>query len=409
MGAGKRWISVGLITMLVCGALATGSAEAAPLLTAPSAQITSGPPSEHGSRTATFTFSSDDPTATFQCRLDGALYAACSSPKTYSGLSQASHLFEVRAVDLVGNAGSPAQWSFSVVGPETTITAGPSGSISTRSATFSFTGSAMTVRFECSLDGAAFSACASPGTYSGLSEGSHVFRVRAVGNEDLVDTTPAQRSFSVVGPETTITDGPSGRVTSRSNSFSFSGSGSTVGFECSLDGAAFSPCTSPTTYSDLTVDVSHTFQVRAVGEEGLLDATPASRTFAIEPAADLSVELTATPRRVKPKGTLTYVVRVTDLGPDAATSIFSVLELPGGATFQSISSPDGSCAVNGGETAYCQTEALPVGASATMTVTVKVTASTGLEITALAWAVSAEFDPQESNSSATVTTRVGNK
>lgn len=39
-----------------------------------------------------------------ECRLDGAAFALCSSPKTYSGLSKATHQFEVRGVDAAGNA-----------------------------------------------------------------------------------------------------------------------------------------------------------------------------------------------------------------------------------------------------------------------------------------------------------------
>jgi hypothetical protein len=51
-------------------------------------------------------------------------------------------------------------------------------------------------------------------------------------------------------------------------------------FACSLDGAPFSPCTSPKTYSALT-EGSHTFSVRATDAAGNTDATPATRTWTI--------------------------------------------------------------------------------------------------------------------------------
>jgi hypothetical protein len=77
--------------------------------------------------------------------------------------------------------------------PDTTITAGPKGVI-VPFVPFSFTGTEGTSGFECSLDGSAYVACTSPNTYSGMAEGSHTFRVRAV-NAGGADPSPAERSF----------------------------------------------------------------------------------------------------------------------------------------------------------------------------------------------------------------------
>ena len=80
--------------------------------------------------------------------------------------------------------------------PNTTITSGPSGAISGTSATF--VSSEPGSKFECSLDGAPYSGCSSPKSYSNLTDGSHHFCVRAIDAEGNVDLlTPAQRTFTV--------------------------------------------------------------------------------------------------------------------------------------------------------------------------------------------------------------------
>ena len=80
-------------------------------------------------------------------------------------------------------------------------------------------------------------------------------------------------------PETTIATGPSGTVTVRSATFTFS-SEPGAGFECSLDGATFGSCTSPTEYSGLGLG-AHSFQVRALDGAGNADPTPAARSWAV--------------------------------------------------------------------------------------------------------------------------------
>jgi hypothetical protein len=70
---------------------------------------------------AELTFSSSDAAATFECSLDGAAFAACSSPLALAGLAIGPHVFAVRAVDAGGQAdATPAAYSWEIVPPNLT-------------------------------------------------------------------------------------------------------------------------------------------------------------------------------------------------------------------------------------------------------------------------------------------------
>ena len=70
-----------------------------------------------GSR-ATFTFTSTEAHSIFQCRLDRAAFARCSSPAVYKGLAVGSHTFAVRATDGAANVdASPATTGVVIAAP----------------------------------------------------------------------------------------------------------------------------------------------------------------------------------------------------------------------------------------------------------------------------------------------------
>jgi hypothetical protein len=167
--------------------------------------------------------------------------------------------------------------------PDTTIDSGPTGTVISNSASFSFSSTEANSTFQCSLDGAAFSSCTSPQSYTNLSEGQHSFKVRAIGGAaGNVDPTPASVTWTVdtTAPDTTITSGLSGTVKDKAASFSFSSTEPNSKFECSLDGATFSSCTSPTKYNGLK-DGQHTFRVRAIDAAGNVDPTPATNSWTV--------------------------------------------------------------------------------------------------------------------------------
>ena len=147
---------------------------------------------------------------TFTCSLDGGAYTGCSSPQAYSGLADGSHTFAVLATDSAGNTDASAEtftWEIDTVAPDTTIDAQPDALAPASDATFKFS-SEDGATFECSIDAGAFASCASPFDASGLSDGSHVFSVRATDDAGNTDASPASFTWQTDGTP------PSGSITS---------------------------------------------------------------------------------------------------------------------------------------------------------------------------------------------------
>ena len=174
--------------------------------TPPNTTINGGPSGTVSSGSANFEFSSSESGSSFACRMDSGAWAACTSPKAYSGLADGSHTFSVRATDAAGNTdGSPASRTWTVAStpppdttpPNTTISSGPSGTVSSGSASFAFSSSESGSSFACRMDAGAWGACTSPKAYSGLADGSHTFSVRATDAAGNTDASPASRTWTV--------------------------------------------------------------------------------------------------------------------------------------------------------------------------------------------------------------------
>jgi YVTN family beta-propeller protein len=87
---------------------------------APDTTITASPLAQSSSTAAAFQFTSSETGSTFECRLDGAAFGACTSPREYSGLGQGAHTFEARAIDAAGNADATSAshtWTVDTVAP----------------------------------------------------------------------------------------------------------------------------------------------------------------------------------------------------------------------------------------------------------------------------------------------------
>ncbi len=290
----------------------------------PDTTITSGPTDPSGEFSARFVFESNQTGATFQCSFDDSPWVPCTSSAAAPYIagpvlpdesgSPAEHTFTVRAINRFRNSDgeqvmdqTPAEFEWSVqdttppsteflgataIGPEQFLEPG---------LRFSFRAdddwaSSFDLEFECAIDhqtdsqGPVWEECGEPGpndsffhdvALADLEAGPYTFQVRAldiVGNADQSPAPATAHEFVVEAePETTI-----GTVTpdmglelqtdSTSVSFAFTGSG--VSFECALDSASFTPCSSGVTYNDVPYG-THLFRVQAVAQFGTRDQTPA--------------------------------------------------------------------------------------------------------------------------------------
>ncbi|HEX6651583.1 MAG TPA: discoidin domain-containing protein, partial [Thermoleophilaceae bacterium] len=328
-----------------------------PDTTPPDTSIDSGPSGTTTSTSASFGFSSTESASTFECRIDNGAWGSCTSPKSYSGLSAASHTFDVRATDIAGNVDpTPASRTWTVTSTtsldlalgmpatasSTNVSAGPpsaanDGNSSTRwSSNYADgqwwqvdlgsvksiervevnweTAYASAYRIQTSLDGTTFTTAASV-TRGAAGLAITTFTARDARYVRLIADTRATPygisfwDFSVYAPagappppDTTPPDtaidpssGPTGTTTSTSASFTFSSSETGSSFECRIDNGAWGACTSPKSYSGLSTG-SHTFDVRATDAAGNTDATPASRTWTVAPPSsdDLALNQPAT-------------------------------------------------------------------------------------------------------------------
>ncbi len=235
--------------------------------------ITATPPNPSASTSASFAFTGESG-STFECRLDAAAYAPCTSAQPYSALSLASHTFRVRA-SKGGKTSGEAVYTWTVAAPTTpTIGTKPADPTNDTGATFSFTTNAANATFECAPDPPfTFGSCATPKMYGpALTSSPHEFRVRAVGASGSSTGTSAVASFTwtiytSAPPNPSITAGPPTLTNSTSASLTFSDAEAGVSFLCRLDGAGFTACTSPRSYAGLTQG-GHTFEVKAKDAAG---------------------------------------------------------------------------------------------------------------------------------------------
>jgi hypothetical protein len=165
-----------------------------------------------------------------------------------------------------------------LVAPQTTIASGPGTRTRDTSPTFAFASDQGAV-FECQVDAGPYVLCASPFTTATLSDGVHVFRVRATDQADNTDTTPAIRAVTVdtKAPGTRFTLKPGKTISVRKVRFKFASTEAGSHFACRLDRGAWKACRSPRAFT--VAKGTHVFSVRAADLAGNVDKTPAVYRF----------------------------------------------------------------------------------------------------------------------------------
>ena len=303
---------------------------------APVVTITSQPPDHTNASDATVEFTVDDPTAGVECSIDGQAFGSCGPTPgsiTLTGLGDGPHSVSVQATDPVGNESAPAvaSWRVDTIDPVVTITGGTPDvtSSTTGEVTFTVEDESPTTT-ECRVDGVdpdPWSPCTSGETFPALGEGPHTIEVRATDEASNVGPV-ANRQFTVdtTAPVVIITDGPTGTVSDPEAEISFEVTdANATTTTCSLDGGAFTDCTSPKAYSGLG-NGSHTVTVRA--EDAAHNQGEASTTWTVE--------------TLEPDTTITAHPPVLS---NSATAEFTFTSDVGGATFE--------CSLDGGDWESC--------------------------------------------------------
>ena len=288
----------------------------------PDTSISSGPSGTVSSSSADFAFSSTEPGSAFECSLDGGAFGACTSPKSYAGLADDSHTFQVRATDAAANTDpTPASttWTVDTSAPaisgetptdgttDAAVTANAEATFSEgmepatiSGSTFTLTkqGASQPVSAAVSYDATAKKVTLDPSvdldpsaTYTATLKGGASGVKDLAGNALTADktwsfaTAASPQPGDTTPPDTAIDSNPAAATNSTSASFTFSGTdnvtpAASLTFECKLDADPFGACTSPKNFTGLS-EGSHTFSVRATDASGNVDATPASFTWTV--------------------------------------------------------------------------------------------------------------------------------
>jgi hypothetical protein len=257
--------------------------------TPPDTTIAAGPAPFVNVTTATFALTSTVAGSTFECRLDDAAFTPCTAAPTVTDLAPTAHTFDARATDPDGSTDVSAAsrtWRIDLTAPQTTITSSPPTPSSSSHAIFAFESSEDGSTFECRVDAEAdFTPCGPPPQRTGLSDGQHTFRVRAVDAAGNRDATPATVTWIIENqpPETQITQPPPSASNTGAVSVAFDANEPAT-FTCSVDDRPSEPCESPLQIRDL-VDGGHRLAVTATDLSGKSDPTPATATWTIDRVA----------------------------------------------------------------------------------------------------------------------------
>ena len=187
------------------GTSATGAADQFTYVAAPATPtITSSPPSLTNSGNATFQFSLASGTA--ECAIDGGGFSACTSPKSYAGLADGSHTFQVKAVNSgIYSSAASYSWTVDTTAPSAPAVSSPANASSRGVSQKGVSGTAeanstVTVYLDGSSDGATTADGAGAWSYTltALTAGSHTVKARAADAAGNSSSDSASNTFTAV-------------------------------------------------------------------------------------------------------------------------------------------------------------------------------------------------------------------
>src|SRR6478609_7099917 len=279
---------------------------------APTVTLGTKPPNPSNDPTPTFSFSASE-AGTFQCQLDAAAFAPCTSPTTLGSTADGSHTYTVKATDAAGNTGPVTSyvWTIDTVAPTVTLSIKPPNPTNDTTPDFAFSANeTIPTGFQCQLDGAAFAACTSPKTLATTPDGSHTFTVKAIDTAGNPGQTSYTWMIDTDPPTITLGTKPVDPTNDSTPDFAFSASETIPGgLQCKLDAGAFATCTSPKTFG-ATPDGSHTFTVKGADAAGNNGST--SYTWTIDTVAPV-LSLTSKPPDPSGVSTAHFEFSATDL------------------------------------------------------------------------------------------------
>jgi len=177
----------------------------------------------------------------------------------------------------------PGGTTFDLTTPNTFIPSGPGPRTSDPRPAYRFAATESPVRYECSMDWAAWEACTpdAAGVWrpaNAMGDGSHTLRVHAVDPFGNVDASPASNTTIYDRyPADTYISGTRGDVYTHTVSLSFSASEPVRWYECKIDSGAWAGCDNP--FTTTLANGEHWIYVRAIDLAGNVDPDPASAWY----------------------------------------------------------------------------------------------------------------------------------
>lgn len=318
----------------------------------PAPTVTTGPAALTNATTATFGVHDSDPTATFACSLDGAAFAPCAVPATYSSLAEGPHTFDVKALDELGNSASAPRWAWTVdvtAPPPPSILTGPAAVTKEPAGAFTFDAHDA-VLTECAVDSeSAYAPCVSPFTTAALADGSHTLRVRGSdGATNVSSPTPYTWTIDATPPPAPSVVGPASLTKSSAATFTIGSSEEFVTFTCSLDGAEAAPCASGVTYTALA-DGPHSLLVKA--SDGVGNTSQSTFGWTVDTVAPTASVIVPADLTSPVRLTFSEPVRTPAVGLRVTGSTVS---LPGSLTCRDANTAPVSCATGAVKSASFQ-------------------------------------------------------